>query len=93
MERINIAQKEEEEEYVDELLRRTTDLGVFKMTELIKLIQQQQQQECDFDPKRFVVYTRHSRWAGNVSVFLPKITFLDCAVFNCVFCLCTSSCV
>ena len=91
MEQTNITQKEKEEKYVDELLRKTTDLGVFKMTALIKLIQQQQQQKCDFDPKRFVVYTISSRWAGNVSIFLPKITFLDYTVFNCVFCLCTNS--
>ena len=54
------------------------------MTAWIKLIQQQQQQKCDFEPKRFVVYTKSSRWAGNISIFLPKITFLDYAVFNCV---------
>ena len=35
--------------------------------------------------------TRYLLLITSVSIFLPKITFLDYAVFNCVFCLCTNS--
>ena len=91
MDQTNITQKEKEEKYVDELLRKTTDLGVFKMTALIKLIQQQQ--KCDFEPKNLLCIPNPFCWPGMFLSFWLKITFLKYAVQLCsnVPCLCTNS--